>query len=243
MLKTAQSMTDNINENVNRRTVLKSVTAAGLATTAVPGSVGASEATVRVVETGIYYDFGGDEDVSVSKLDSRPRYTVDHRRGDLVFGDDVSQTRVAKTTRKGALINEQPVDREQAAAARDSQRTVRTAPIGLSTRMRANKGVSLASGHDLPQVIVQRKGSNPKLVIPREGTFDLEPETDREIRLPTETLEVETVRVVEEAVPVEGRPKHRWGPKREYGSRTVDATPVVHVVDHGEIGVRQEPMA
>lgn len=236
-------MTDNINENVNRRTVLKSVTAAGLAATTVPGSAGASEATVRVVETGIYYDLSEGEDINVSQLDSRPRYTVDHRRGDLVFGDDVSQTRVEKTARKGALINEQPVGREQAAMARDSQRTVRTAPVDVSTRMRAKKGVVLASKHDLPQVVVQRNGSNPKLVVPTEGTFDLEPGTDREIQLSPETLEVETVRVVEESVPVEGRPKHRWGPKREYGSRAVDATPVVHVVDHGELGVRQEPMA
>lgn len=236
-------MADNTIENVNRRTVLKSVTAAGLATTAVPGSASASEATVRVVETGIYYDLGEVDDIGVTQLDSRPRFTVDHRRGDLVFGDDVSQARVAETTRKGALINEQPTGQNQAAVARDSQRTVRTAPIDVSTRMRAKKGITLASGLDLPQVIVQRKGANPKLVVPGEGTFELEPGTDRKIQLPTETLDVETVRVVEEAVPAEGRPEHRWGPKREYGSRTVEATPIVHVVDHGELGVRQEPMA
>ena len=236
-------MTDNTSDQINRRTVLKSAAAAGLTTAVVSGRVSASRPTVRTIETGIYYDLNVGEDVGISQLDSRPRFTVDHRQRDLVFGDDVSQTRVGRATQKGAFINEQPVGQGQAAAARDSERTVRTVPIEVSSRMRAKKGVTLASDHVLPRVIVQRKGANPKLVVPTEGAFALESGTNREIRLPTETLEAQTARVVEEAVPVEGRPKHRWGPKREYGSTAIDATPVVHVVDHGEVGVRQEPMA
>lgn len=209
----------------------------------VSGQVTASEASVRTIETGVYYELDKRGEFGKNQLDSRPRFTIDRSRENLVFGNDVSQARVNAVSEKAAFINEKPVGQGNAAEARHSQQSVDSIPTELSVRMRPKSGITLASPHTLPEVMVQRRGANPKLVVSGKRSFELETGTGREVRLPTEMLSVETVEVVEEAVPIEGRPKHRWGPKREYGSTEVEATPVVRVNDHGELGVRRREMA
>lgn len=124
----------------------------------------------------------------------------------------------------------------QSTVVNPGDRRVETLPTDLSTRMRPVEGVSLASPHRLPQVRIERNGKVPQVVGP-SGTIDLESGTDQQIELDPETVEVTTVRVTDEKVPIEGRPEHRWGPKREYDSVKVEATPVVEVADRGNLTV------
>ncbi len=235
-------MESKTNGDVDRRTVLKSLTAAGATMAGVSGHATAAENSVHTVEAGIYYDFEEDPGVGTTHLGSRPRFTIDQRRNNLVFGNDVSQARVNAASEKGALINESPTAKGGLSETHDSGRTVRTIPIELSARMRAKSGVKLAASQTLPDVSVKWQGSAAKLVVPGKGRFELEAGTEREVRLPAETVTVETSEIVEKAVPIEGRPEHRWGPKREYGSKNTKATPVVRAVDHGQLGVRRKEM-
>lgn len=235
-------MEDKTNDDVDRRTILRSLTAAGATMAGVSGHATAAENSVHTIEAGIYYDFEENPGVGTTHLGSRPRFTIDQRRNHLVFGNDVSQARVNAASEKGALINESPTAKGGLSETYDRSRTVKTIPIELSARMRAKSGVKLAASQTLPEVSVKRQESAAKLVVPSKGVFELEAGTEREVRLPTETVKVETSKIVEEAVPVEGRPEHRWGPKREYGSKNARVTPVVRAVDHGKLGVRREEM-
>lgn len=235
-------MTDNTTE-LNRRTVLKSTAVTGVTGTVISSTRASSEQTIRLIEAGIRYDLETTDDLSTVQLDSRPRFTVDTDRIELVVGDDISTAWVDKIRQTAGLVAEQPAAVGESVAARDSERQVATATTELSTRMRPMRGVVLAEPTEYPRVKVQRRSATPRLIVPGAGTFELGPGTDREIELSTTTLQAQTVQETGEPTEWEDLPEHLWNAERTYGSETVQATPVVRVVDHGELTLRQAEMA
>jgi hypothetical protein len=231
-----------MSETPTRREVLKATAVTGTAGTIIARRAGATSApTVRTVEAGLYYDLEIEDNYSWSRLDSRPQFTIDDRRKELVLANRTSKSRESNIIDAGALFDEQPVQKSQSATVGPSNRQVETLPTELSTRMRPMEGVSLSSAHRLPQIRTERNGETPRIMLP-SGTVELESGTNQEIQLDTQTVEVTTVRVTDEKVPIEGRPEHRWGPKREYDSVEVEATPVVKVVDHGNLTVTRREL-
>lgn len=225
-----------------RRDVLKSTAAAGATATVLPSSTAAGS-SVRTIEAGIRYELEVRDDFSVLRLDSRPSFTIDERRGELWLASRVSRSRADDIAAAGTLVDEQPVGVGEAGTVGPAERTTTWLPTALSTRMRPTRAASLATEHRLPEVTVRRDGPTPKLVAPTAETVAIEPGSDHEIRLDPRTVEVTTVRVTDEKVPIEGRPEHRWGYKREYDSVAVSATPVVDVVDHGDLVLRRRDLA
>lgn len=226
-----------------RRQLLKATAASSAAGTVLSTAASAaSSTTVRTIEAGIYYDLDVGDNFVQMHLDSRPAYTVDAKRNDLVYPERVPASMTAAVSQAGALFAENPVRSGSAAEVGPTNRLVRTLPTKLSTRKRPMEGVKLASKRRLPEASIKRTGTAPRLVVPSETTIDLSPGTDREVRLSPQTVEVQTVRVTDEVVPVEGVPEHRWGPKREYDSVEVEATPVVSVTDRGELALRRHKL-
>jgi hypothetical protein len=231
-----------MNETPTRREVLRATAATGAVATTIGSRAGATTTpTVRTVEAGLYYDLEIEDDYSWSRLDSRSPFTVDDRRKQLVIADRASESLERDIVNAGALFDEQPVQKGQSTDAAPDSETVETLPTEVSTRMRPMEGVSLSSAHRLPQIRIERDGAVPRLVSP-SGTTELESGADREVRLEPQTVEVTTVRITDEKVPIEGRPEHRWGPKREYDSVEVEATPVIEVADHGDLTITRRKL-
>lgn len=226
-----------MSEKPTRRGVLRTTATAGAAATFVPQTVRGDPPTVRTVEAGIRYDIDIQDDYSVSHLDSRPLFTVDRGRGEVALANRVSQSREAAMIKAQAFIDEQPLGMGQSKTITPGNESVRSIPTDLSARMRPTRVVNLAADHRLPRVLVQPNGARSKVVLPPGETRAIQSETEQQIHLEPETVEVETVTFTDEKVPVEGRPEDRWGPAREYGSVEVQATPVVEIVDHGELVV------
>lgn len=225
-----------------RRDVLKTTATAGMTTTVLPTGAAAGSA-IRTIEAGIRYDLEIRDDFSTLQLDSRPPFTINGDRKELWLANRVSQSRVNGIADAGVMADEQPLGVGQAKTLRENIRTTMQLPTALSGRMRPKRGVSLETEHRLPEVSIQRNGPSPKLVLPSAGTVSLEPCRDYEVELEPETVEVTTVRFTDEKVPIEGRPEHRWGNEREYDSLEVTATPVVEVVDHGDLVLRRRDLA
>lgn len=232
-----------MSDTPTRRQVLKATAATGAVGIVASQANAAPTQTIRTIEAGLRYDLDIQDNFSWVRLDSRPQFTINDRRKELVFANRVSQARVSEVRESGTLFAEQPVQAGQSTPVSPGDNQVRTLPTDLSARMRPMEGVSLSSPHRLPRVDIHQSGTAPRVVIPSETTVDLKPGTNREIRLDPRTVEVTTVTITDEKVPIEGRPEHRWGPRREYDSVEVEATPIVEVVDHGELTLRRRKLA
>lgn len=235
-------MNDDPSAHLDRRTVLKSVAATGFSGTVISDVGAAAEETTRVIETGIRYDVEVADEFSVVQIDSRPRFTVDDTRSELVIGNDVSVDRVNNIRQAGGLVNEAPAAVGNSISARDSGREIDVLTTDISTRMRPKRGLVLAEPTTYPRVKVQRRSATPRLIISGTGTFELGVGTDREVTLDTTTVKAQTVEKTGEVIEWEDLPEHMWNAERTYGSETVNATPVVRVVDHGRVPVRQADM-
>lgn len=226
-----------MSETPTRRCLLEKITTAGVAATLAPRTVQGKAPTVRTVEAGIRYDLDIQGDYSMSHLDSRPLFTIDSGRGEVVLAERIPNSREATILEAGSFFDEQPVERKQSVPISPGDREVRKIPTGLSTRMRPTQAVNLMGEHRLPEVLLKSTGSGPRVVLPSGETTTSKAGMNQQIRLEAETVEVKTVTFTDEKVPVGERPEDRWGPAREYGSVEVQATPVVEVVDHGDLVV------
>lgn len=226
-----------MSDTPTRRDVLEKTATTGAVGTFLPQTVRGNVPTVRTIEAGIRYDIDIQDDYSTSHIESRPSFTIDNASGEVILAERVSQSRETAILDTGAFFDEQPVKVGQSKMVTPGNQRVRMAPTDLSARMRPKKAVNLATEHRLPEVVLQSNGSQPRVVIPSGETRAIQAGTDQQILLEPETVEVVTVTFTEETVPVEGRPEDRWGPAREYGSVKVQATPVVEIVDHGDLVV------
>lgn len=232
-----------MSDTPTRRDVLKATATTG-ATAAIFSrkSTAGSPPSIHTVEAGIYYELDVGDDFRMLHLDSRPQFTINNEQEELWLADKIPQSRANAIVDAGGLFDEDPVAEGQSTNVQPGDRDTKELPTALSTRMRPMEGASLAVAHRLPKVILQRRGKKSRIVLPGHGSYELDPGTSQEFRLDQTTVDVTTVHVTDEKVPIPGRPEHRWGPKKEHDSVTVSATPVVRVVDHGALTLRRREL-
>ncbi|MFB6193753.1 MAG: hypothetical protein ABEI75_01690, partial [Halobaculum sp.] len=217
-----------------RRTVLRS-TSVAVTGTAIVGQASAEAPTVRTVETGIGFEVDRTPELVGIHSDSRPEYAVDTGRRELVFDTETDSETPVAAADAGALVAERPTAPGESQSLFAAGQSTTRLVTDFSGRMRPMESLSLVEPTTVPRASVTRKGRTPRLVVPSEGTVELPPGSDRTVRLPPRSVEVKTVRTTDEKVEVEGVPERRWGYERVFGSRTVEATPFVRAVDHGEL--------
>lgn len=219
-----------------RREILKTAAttsaASAIATTATATD---TAPTVRVVETGIRYEVANEDDYHGLLLDSRPPYTVNRKQDEFILAEKAARSLTTDIQQTGGLFDERSIEAGESVTVGPANGRVGALPTELSARMRAKRALDLASDHKIPSVSLHWNGNSPSLSIESKGKIDLDPETNREIRLESETVKAQIVHRTETSVEVEGRPKDRQGPKRVYEPVEAEVTPIVEVVDHGEL--------
>lgn len=232
-----------MNNTITRRNILKTAVTTGTTATIIPTTVlGGSPESIRTIEAGIYYDLDFKDDYSKLYLDSRPPFTINEGRGEIWFSDRVSQTMIKGIEEAGALLDERPVSQGQETTIGPDNLNTRVLPTRLTTRMRPMIGVQLASQNNLPKITIQRNGDAAKVILPGRQNLNLEPGSEYEIRLAEQQVEVISVKITDQKVPIDGRPEHRWGPKKDYNQIKVSATPIVKIIDHGHLNLRVKRM-
>lgn len=238
-----------MSENPTRRDVLKTAAVIGAIGSFAVQTAAGKTPTARIVEAGIRYEVpeseapSGDEELQFVLPDSRPSYTVDEDREAFVLSKDAPDSLFQSIRRSGSLLDERTGEAADAVNVAPADGHVGVLPTELSARMRPKEALSLDARHRVPNVSLQWNSNAPAVAIESEGTLDLSPNSQRTVRLDPETVEATTVRRTDETVEVEGMPDHRQGPKRVFDSVTVEVTPVVEVVDHGELTLVRHPLA
>lgn len=228
-----------MNIEYTRRDALKAITASGTVGTIIPGQTGATPSVVRVVETGIRYDLEIQDRFSRTHLDSRPPFTINNNRKELILARRSPSSLEESVLDGSTLVDQQPIKEGQSTTVKRSGTKVGILPTTLSDRMHPMMGVSLSTKHHLPQVEIRHEGPEHRIVDPSGTITTLSEESERKIHLEPRYVEVTTVEITSEKATVKGVPDERVGPKREHGSMEVKATPVVKAVDHGSLVVRR----
>lgn len=225
------------NESPIRRDVLKTAGGATIIST-VPQKTEAvtSAQTAMVIEAGIMYECPDLENIKQSVQNSRPPYTVDPANNQLLITASKAPTNniAEQIAEAGALIAEQPVGPGESRGLSNSE-TVTSLPIALTARMRPQVTASLENRHKLPEVKINRNGRQAKLITKEDSTYQILPKTGRRIRLETEAVKVCTVEITDEAVEMENIPEYRRANKTVYGTKEINVTPIIEVINHGEL--------
>lgn len=227
-------------ENRTRRQVLQSVSSAGAVAVFGTTSASASRPTTRLIEVGIRYDIPDSDDYVKYHVDSRPPYSVDANRNELVLRSTKSSDLVARST-DNALIDERPQIKRPKATVKSTGSRTDTLPTVLSARMRIVEKVQLAEEQLLPSVTIHWDANEVTATVEGHGEIELAASEQTTVELDPETAAVKTSMIGDEVVPIEGVPKHMWGPERAYGTVAVEVTPIVEIADYGELAVSQNP--
>ncbi|MFB6177595.1 MAG: hypothetical protein ABEI99_10705 [Halobaculum sp.] len=229
-------MTD---DHTTRRDALRAVGAVGLMS-GLSTAATAEAPTVRVVEAGLRYELSVAESFDTVHPDSRPPYTVNEGRGELLLLNTAS--RADRRAIRGApeLANERSV--RTGTTVRVDPGEVGALPTELSTRMRAKEAVVLTEQLRTPRVTARPTADDVVLTAEGAGRRRLSSGERTTVALDSVTATVQTSRVVGEAdVNDQDVPDFRIGVQREYGSRTVEVRPIVEAVNHGTLTVAQQP--
>lgn len=223
-----------------RRDVLRTA-ATATAVTGLGAAAGSARSgrSAQVLEAGLRYDVPGDETLRRVQADSRPPYTIDRTAEALFVGLDAGPNgnladRIAEA---GALIAERPTVPGQSRGIGPAEKT-ETLPIGLTSRMRPRGGLSLVEPTTPPRVKLNRNGRHAKLQITGGPTRKIDPASEHTVRLEPTTVTAQTATVVDSPVTDPDIPEHmRADQQVEFGTKTVDVTPVAEVVHHGEVSI------
>lgn len=223
----------------SRRQILQSASAASaIALFGTSQASAASSLTARLIEASIRYNVPDRSDYDRFHLDSRPPYTVDSDRRALVVSSGAPDL-LEQQLSDDAVIDEQVTNGRTSNAVVERGARATSLPVSLTDRMRVSEVIHLPSPHDLPTVTVHWNADGAAATVQSRGRIELAPESAREITLDSETVEVRTATTTDTVPEKEGVPRERIGPRTEYGTAEVEATPVVEIVDHGELTVRE----
>lgn len=224
--------------DTNRRDVLKGIAFGGaLVGGSMSVSATQSNESVQVVEAGIRYDLPHVHDHVEKSYHSRPPYTVDARGKRFVLGRATTDYK-SDIEQKSSLVAEKPTERGEVDVPHSKRKTL-TLPTRLTRRKRVTHGVGLTEPVRLPNVVVDWNPNAPAIDVEGVGRVDIEPNTSKSIELDPVEVNVKTETPTDEKVdpPQEltDVPDGYLAKKVEEGSETVEATPVVEVVHHGEL--------
>lgn len=224
-------MTEN---NIQRRDVLKAV-----GTVSAFGAVGtvrgaqAGESNVRLVEMGVEYNLPSGYNYQRVHTEGLPSYRID---GAALILNPLADADVRNTfVNNDVVIN--GVGQITGPSQTGEIETAEAIPTALAAREDPIELTHLTESHQLPNVRVEDTGSG-LTVVAEDVRQTLAVNDEQEIQLSARPVTAETARVTDEIAEIEGVPEHRWGPKTEYGSVDIEATPTVMVRDRGEFNLQ-----
>lgn len=226
------------NEYTTRREALKAVGAIGVVS-GLSAVATADAPTVRVVETGLRYEVPTDNSFDIVRPDSRPPYTVNAERGELLLLNSASRADRQAIRSAPELTNEQSVS--TGTRVRVDPGELGALPTDLSARMHAKSAVQLVDHLRTPTVTARPTGDGVVLTAEGRGRVSLPVGERTTVELDPVTATVRTSRVVGPADVDDDVPEFMVGLEREYGSREVDVRPVVEAINHGKFSVAQQP--
>lgn len=224
-----------MNGQKSRRQLLRTVASSSAIVTLGASEV-AAKLSVRLVEAGVKYEVPERSDYDGIHIDSRPPYTVDHDNNNLV----ISESSDVLQEDQSALIDESEAKEMSSVEIGGSGKQVKAIPVSLSSRLRVMNAISLTSKHQLPTVTLHWNGESVTANIQSKGEIELSPGATKQVSLEEENVEARTIRVTDEIAEIEGIPERALGPKREFGSVDVNVTPVIKMVDYGELTVDRQ---
>jgi hypothetical protein len=232
-----------MSENITRRDLLKMAATTGAVSTIATVGTATSGPSARIAEVGLRFDIPDENEYHGVLLDSRPPFTVDDDRDEFVLAEHVDPTYASAIEHAGFLVDEHPTKSGESVLVGPDDGFAGALPTELSARMRPKRALSLASDNRVPTVTLHRTGTDLHLSVESNGTMPLEPQTEREVRLEPKTVDAQIVHRSESNADIPGRPAHRIGPSRTFESVEVEVTPVVEIVDHGELSVTRRKLA
>ncbi len=226
-------------DQTTRRDVLSAVCAAGgISGLSVP-TMGEGNRGIQVVESGIRYEIPPNENYVTTHVDSRPPFTIDRERRNLVVPTNASLALLSDLDRAINLFDERNVNHGSEVIVTSPNRRVTAVPTELSNRMRVRKEVSLVSAIRYPTITLRSTPNEPILNIKSVGKRELAPDERVEIELEPLSIDVQTSHVIGKVSDSHIAP-HQRALKREKDSITVQATPVVEAVNHGKLDLVQQ---
>jgi len=220
-----------MSDKPNRRQVLQafsSTTAAammGLATASQPSG------SARLVEAGIEYVVPNRPDYELGHTDSHPPYAVDSEL-DLLLIPPWAHEGVGSQASRGPMIDERSANRNSPVHVVAPNTRVRALPIGLSGRKRVTDSLHLKNPLQLPTVTVHWNENAPSAAIQSVGMVNVSPGESKAVELEPETVEVRIVSSTD------GSDEGSRVIQREEEYAQIEATPVVHIVDHGDLDIQ-----
>lgn len=195
--------------------------------------------TVRVVETGLRYEVSTDERFELIRPDSRPPYTVNTKRGELMLLNTASRADRRAIGNAPELLNEQSVS--TGTQVRVDPGVIGAIPTDLSARMRTKTAIQLADRIPTPTVTARSTGDGVVLSAEGRGQVPLPIGERTTVELNSVNVGVRTSEVVGPNDVDDDVPEFMVGLEREYGSREVDVRPVIEATNHGNLSVVQQP--
>lgn len=227
-----------MSETPTRRQILQSISTTGAVAMLGTAAGAAPGPSVRLVEAGLRYDVPERSDYERTHTDSRPPYTVDAAENRLLV-----LPRAAKSVEQ--QLDADGVVDERVAGAADRVHVVEpdartgSLPVSLTGRKRIMDVVHLADDHRLPTVTLHWNANGTAATVQSEGRVELAAGESKTIELEPETVDVRTVTKLDERRESDHVPDDRLSLKTERGTATVDATPIVEVVDHGTLALER----
>jgi hypothetical protein len=195
--------------------------------------------TVRMVETGLRFEVPTDDSFEFIHPDSRPPYTVNAGRGELLLLNTASRANRRAIRDAPELTNEQSVSTGTQVRADPGE--LGALPTRLSARMRAKTAVQLIDHLRTPTVTARPTGDGMVLTAEGRGRVSLPVGERTTVELDPVTATIRTSQVVGRADVADDVPEFMIGLEREYGSREVEVRPVVEAINHGKLPVAQQP--
>lgn len=222
-------------EKPTRRTVLKAAGSTGVAGTLSISTVSAADTTTEVIEAGVEYTVPDGISYDAFRTDSRPSYTVDRRRGKLVLLKRMSQQKRSEVIENPFLTDERAIGSNTEVALGPSDGRLNALPTRLTSRMRVSEQIRIDGSVRYPNVVIHTRGEAPAANVASRGRINLNPGERKEVELDPVTVTVRTKRVLE-STNREGETSH----EREFGTTEIEATPVVNLVNHGELDLERQ---
>lgn len=226
-----------IDNTLTRRKALKltglasGVGLAGLATGKQTGN------ELRLIEAEIEYELPDGPSYHLFHHDSPAPYHVDKERGIIEITELTSKALREKLSGDKSLVRDQ--DSENVGGAQLGNKQIKRLPLAFSTRSRLAKTAPLSEPVSLPSIRVRPGQAKAKIETP-VGTKEISPGNTLETKLPSNEVVANTITILDEKTTDSSIPAHRRGPKEEYGTVRVTATPTLRVRDYGRVTVKEE---
>lgn len=218
--------------NYNRRDVIKKSSTVGVLASPILNSNLNKPPSTRVIEAALTYDIQNEDNYERFHTDSRPPYTIDHSKQQLVPLESASNNFKKQIHASSNLALEQPANNNQTVNLVGKTTKRKALPIKHSGRYRPKQSVFLDEQIQYPNAVVHLNSNAPALNIPNHGNITLPVKEQREIELAPITVDIRNKGARRRSI--DGTSDSDTNQR----STTVEATPRIHAINHGELTIK-----